>query len=229
MNAARQDPRIAVRTDDVVLLMNITIQTPRVRDTSLGLLLIVCILSASGCATIRGTDAPPAEPAFTAGDESARDQLNDGYSDLYSSADGLAQVDKIFYVKIESDDVQRVVEDITDYSGQLAQRMTTLTDDFPALAIDRETESPIIQAAHEAQKKATLKRFAPVVGTSGAAFERGILIRLLGAVDQQHYLAATLAEREPVPALSKIMTSAAQQYADFYDEIDTLLKARFYR
>ena len=42
-------------------------------------------------------------------------------------------------------------------------------------------------------------------------------------------MAATLAEREPNPALSKIMANASDRFAGFYDEIDTLLKARFYR
>lgn len=188
------------------------------------------LIALGGCASLdEGHTSNTSVPAFTSGSQSARDRLNDGYSDLYSSAQGLAQVDKIFYVKIESDDVQRVVEDVTYYSGRLAQRLTSLSADFPALALDRQTTPPLLKAADEAQKKATLKRFAPIVGTSGKAFERGILIRLLGAVDKLHYLAATLAQREPDPALSEIMAGTGTQYADFYDEIDALLNKRFYR
>ncbi|MES1924191.1 hypothetical protein [Salinisphaera sp. T31B1] len=201
----------------------------RLRLIAMPLLLVVGLASAlSGCATLAGQDRSNTGRA-QAGVESPRDQLNDGYSDLYSSASALAEVDKLFYVKVESDDVQRVVEDVTGYSAQLAERLKSLTADFPALALDRTVDPPIIKAARDAQKKATLKRFAPVVGDTGKAFERGLLIRLLGAVDQQHYMAATLAEREPVPALSRIMASAAQRYAGFYDEIDTLLNERFYR
>lgn len=191
--------------------------------------LLPLAIALSGCSTLGGSRDAATQPPFMAGQESARAQLNDGYSELYSTASGLSQIDKIFYVKIESDDVQRVVGDITGYSGQLARRLQELTHKFPALAVDRGVEPPIIRAAHEAQKEATLKRFAPVVGTSGKAFERGILIRLLGAVDQQHYLAATLAKREPDPALSKIMANAGKRYAGFYDEINALLEKRFYR
>ena len=191
---------------------------------------IVAAIALGGCANLGdGQGSTASHPAFNAGPQSARDHLNDGYSDLYSSAQGLAQVDKIFYVKIESDDVQRVVEDVTHYSGQLAQRMEQLRRDFPALALDRQTTPPLLKAADKAQKKGTLKRFAPVVGTSGKAFERGLLIRLLGGVDKLHYLAATLAQREPNPALSRIMTNASARYAGFYDEIGALLNKRFYR
>lgn len=203
----------------------------RTGRASLAVGLVIVAISLGGCAAISDHRASEGttEPPFAAGHESAREQLNDGYSGFYSSAKGLAKVDRIFYVKIESDDVQRVVDDVTDYSGQIAARLQRLTADYPALALDRPTDPPIVEAAHDAEKKATLKRFAPVVGDSGDVFERGLLIRLLGAVDQQHYLAATLAEREPNAALSKIMAGAAKRYAGFYDEIDTLLDQRFYR
>ena len=195
-----------------------------------GLLVIVTL---NGCAMLdrgAGKDPDTAPPAQSkTADNALRDRLNAGYSDLYSNVDGLSQVDKIFYVKVESDDVEKVVTDVTGYCGELARRLESLTADYPALDIKREIDPPIIKAARDAQKKATLKRFAPVVGDSGTAFERGLLIRLLGAVDQQHYMAATLAEREPEPGLSKIMANAADRFADFYEEIDSLLKARFYR
>jgi len=220
---------ITATIEAVFMFMNIHIEHRRPGTLCMAMLLAVTMLTASGCATLGSDRDASAEPPFTAAGASARDQLNDGYSDLYATADALSQVDRIFYVKFESDAVQRVVQDITQYNGQLAKRLSALTSDFPALDIGRQTAPPIIRAAREAQKKATLKRFAPVVGASGAAFERGILIRLLGAVDQQHYIAATLAAREPVPALSKIMGHAADRYAGLYDEIDTLLKARFYR
>ncbi|WP_353221768.1 hypothetical protein [Salinisphaera sp. C84B14] len=196
----------------------------------IGLLLMATL---NGCAALdRDTGKAPEtathDQSNTQG-KSLRDQLNAGYSDLYSNVDGLSQVDKIFYVKLESDDVEKVVTEVTDYCGELAARMEGLTADYPALDIERKIDPPIIKAARDAQKKATLERFAPVVGDSGTAFERGLLIRLLGAMDQQRYMAATLAEREPDPGLSKIMANAADRFAGFYEDIDTLLKARFYR
>ena len=201
----------------------------RARYLARGILLVALSMGTlSGCAVVSGQN-DKAQTANDAESRTTRGELNAGYSDLYSSASGLSEVDKIFYVKVESDDVEKVVTDVTDYCGQLATRLKELTADYPALAINREIDPPIIKAARDAQKKATLKRFAPVVGDSGTAFERELLIRLLGAVDQQHYMAATLAEREPNPALSKIMANAADRFAGFYDEIDTLLNARFYR
>lgn len=186
----------------------------------------------SGCAVLHGSntsaDAAPTARGAT-GDESAREQLNDGYSSLYTQLNGLSQVDKIFYVKVESDDVQHVVEHVTDYSGQLAQRLETLSDQFPALDIHRVTTPPIIKAVHKAQRKGTLKMLAPVVGESGKAFDRDLLIRLLGAVDLQRYLTQVIAEREPDPALAQVMQNASHRFGQLYDEINTLLTRRFYR
>ena len=214
--------------------MTYPIAPARKRFVPTGLLVgLLVTVTLNGCAMLdrgAGKDPDMAPPAQSkTADNALRDRLNAGYSDLYSNVDGLSQVDKIFYVKVESDDVEKVVTDVTDYCGELARRLESLTADYPALDIKREIDPPIIKAARDAQKKATLKRFAPVVGDSGTAFERGLLIRLLGAVDQQHYMAATLAEREPEPGLSKIMANAADRFADFYEEIDSLLKARFYR
>ena len=194
------------------------------------------VLAASllaGCAHFQGQKPAAADIAPTArgstADESPREQLNDGYSSLYSQLGGLSEVDKIFYVKVESDDVQHVVEDVTDYSGQLAQRLETLSGQFPALDIHRVTTPPIIKATHTAQRKGTLKMLAPVVGESGKVFERDLLVRLLGAVDLQRYLTQVIAEREPDPALRQVMQNASQHFGQLYDEINALLTRRFYR
>ncbi|MES1955053.1 hypothetical protein [Salinisphaera hydrothermalis] len=197
-----------------------------------GILWLILSAELGGCALIGTHDADAsnaARPPFAAGQESARDQLNDGYSDLYSNVKGLSKIDKFLLVKNESADVEKVVHDVTDYSGQLADRLQKLTHDFPALALDRPTTPPLIKAAHAAEKKALIKRYAPIVGDSGKTFERGLLIRLLVIVDQQRFLAQTLARRESDPALSKIMSGAATRFGALYNEIDALLKKRFYR
>lgn len=190
------------------------------------------LVAVTGCAALPGGDGPQASGSVGTNSEAGetrRDQLDDGYSALYSQLDGIAQVDKILYAKVESDDVQRVVEDVTGYCGQLAERLVTLSDQFPALDIRRDYMSPVIKAALEAQKKGTLKTFAPVVGKSGKVFERGLLIRLLGAVDQPRYLTQVLADQEPNAALRQIMQNASQHFAGLFDEINDLLTKRFYR
>jgi len=198
----------------------------------------VCV-ALSGCAALSNggsggkAHSTAAQQSSVAADnpfagESARAQLNDGYSSLYSQLQGLSKADRIFYVKVESDDVQRVAEDVTGYSSDLSTRLETLSGQFPALDIHRQTTPPIIQATHKAQLKGTLKLFAPVIGKTGKAFERGLLIRLLGAMDQQRYLTQTLAAQETDPALKQIMQGASARFAQLFDEINTLLNARFY-
>lgn len=198
-----------------------------------GLFVWALSLALSGCAVLNhgssvAADAAPTAPGSTAS-ETPREQLNDGYSSLYSQLKGVSKVDEVFYVKIESDDVQHVVEDVTDYSGQLAQRLVKLSGEFPALDIHRVTTPPIIKAVHAAQREGTLKRFAPLVGQSGKAFERGLLIRLLGVVDLQRYLTQVIAERESDPALKEVMQNASSHFARLFKEINHLLNKRFYR
>lgn len=199
-----------------------------------GLFVLALSAALSGCAAMHGgASAAASEVAPTAAgstaSESPREQLNDGYSSLYSQLTGLSKVDKILYVKVESDDVQHVVEDVTGYSGQLAQRLVKLSGQFPALDIHRVTTPPIIKAVHKAQRDGTLKRFAPLVGQSGKTFERGLLIRLLGAVDLQRYLTQVIAEREPDPALKQVMQNASSHFNKLFNEINKLLNSRFYR
>ncbi|MDA3919807.1 MAG: hypothetical protein PF501_03845 [Salinisphaera sp.] len=148
---------------------------------------------------------------------------------LYTQLDGLSKVNEILYVKVESDDVQRVVDDFAGYSGRLGKRLTTLSKQFPALDIHRDHTPAILKAAYEAQKKGLLKMFAPVVGASGKVFERGLLIRLLVAADEERYLTEELGEREPDPVLSEIMQHASQRFVGLSNEINALLKKRFYK
>lgn len=209
------------------------------RRRLVSLLLLGCVGTAGlgGCAAMSSQSGQGTSDVAHRGDpvgrvfaaESHRDRLNDGYSSLYSQLQGLSEVDKIFYVKIESDDVQHVVEDLTRESGALAKRLDHLTADYPALDIHRTTTPPIIQAAHKAQRNGTLKQFAPLVGQSGHTFERGLLIRLLGAADQQRYLTATLADEETDPALAEIMRNASTGFSRRFDEINALLKSQYYQ
>lgn len=200
----------------------------RLRDRAGRLALGVFCLSLSACTSLSARDQnAPATGSPTKQDQRA--QLDGGYSLLYSGAKGVAKIKLILLAKVESDDVQKVVEDASDYGDAFASRLESISQDFPAVDIHGDPLPLMDQRMHAAQRKDIMFDFAPLAGQTGAIFERSLLLDLAGVVQHQRYMAQVTAEAETVPALKKILENAAQRYHQIYVEADKLLNAKYFK
>ena len=173
----------------------------------------------AGCAI-----APQGMPA-----ERPTEDLNAGYSLLYDAVSGLQHGDRAFYVKFESDPAQRVVSRVADYAAALTADLERVEREFPAVDIRQQPLPLLERRKRQALRNSNLKRLAPVVGETGPAFERTLLLSTSGALNQLRFHAQVMAQLETDPALQSILRDAEQQFAALYVDVVELLNAQYFR
>ena len=188
---------------------------------------LVASLLSVGCATLGGDSK--AESDDTADRRANRDALNAGYSLLYDSASSLSDVQKVFYIKVESDPVERVIGEISDYAAALQADLERIAQDYPAVRIDLDPLPELEKRKRESISSDTRKSLAPLVGKTGTAFERKLLLAASGALNQLMFQCRVMAEREPVDSLRQVLLDAEKRFAALYDEDVKLLNERYFR
>lgn len=158
-----------------------------------------------------------------------RQELNEGYSLLYSSLSTLQTTDKWLYTKVESDRVDQTVTGISDYAGKLHDDLERLGKAYPAIRLDLKPLPEMEQRKRELQSSDYLKSVAPVVGKTGPVFERTLLLTLSGALNQLRYKAQVMAEEESVPELRKTLKTAEQRFADLYEGVVKELNEDYFK
>ena len=120
--------------------------------------------------------------------------LNDGYSLLYQTVSGLRFSDDLLLVKSESDTVQKVEENIADTASDMRGELEQLAENYPAIDLERAPLPEIEVKKRSAVNNDRLASIAPLVGRSGPAFERTLLLSNSGALNQTSFLCNVMAE-----------------------------------
>jgi len=188
--------------------------------------------SLAGCGSLSGvTDlgagAKPERISHTG--NPALDQLNQGYSLLYRNVSAMKLARAVLRVKFESRRTERVVTDIATYAGTLSDRLAELPATYPNLRIDLQPLPEIERRAQAALAKDRLISFAPIVGLTGVAFERGLLLTLLGGLHQVRFLCQVMAEQEPNAERMRLLLSAQQRTIQLTLETEKLLNEVYYK
>lgn len=177
----------------------------------------------SGCATLDGTTQATAQQQ-----RDQRQELNEGYSLLYDAVNSLRHTDKAFYVKLESDRVERVIGNVSDYADQLAADLERIARDYPAVKINLDPLPEIEKRKRSSLTNDTLKSLAPVVGKTGAAFERRLLLSTSGALSQLQFQCQVMAAEEPVDSLIEVLFDAENRFAELYEDVVVLLNEAYF-
>lgn len=172
--------------------------------------------------------AAAAQPTHSQTGDSQLDRLNDGYSLLYGDVSGLANADKIFLVKFENDATQKVVTETADTMGKLTGQLERVARDYPSIRLDLKPLPEIERETQAAAATARIKSFAPVVGRSGADFERTLLLTLSGGLNQLRHLARVMAEAERSDERSALLRGAENRLDALYAEIEHVLEDHYF-
>src|ERR1700761_4588600 len=97
----------------------------------------------------------------------ARTQLAIGYTLLYQEADGIPKLNWLLMFKEKSSPMAELTSEIVTYYRGLADRMQTLSKQYPAVRIDVTAMSEIESEERKALGKDQAKDFAPLIGKSG--------------------------------------------------------------
>lgn len=182
----------------------------------------------SGCARLGAKNNAANEHSTAQEHQALRQELNEGYSLLYASVKSLSQTDKVFYVKLESDRVQRVMGGVSDYAGKFQADLERIAEDYPAISIKLDPLPEIEKRKRASVSKGTLKSLAPVGGKSGAAFERKLLLSASGALNQLMFQCQVMAAEEPERALRTVLRDAQARFAGLYEDVVVLLNEEYF-
>jgi hypothetical protein len=184
-----------------------------------GWLAVVLALVGAGCAGQRDDAALDAQ----------RRMLSEGYTMLYVDAGHLAMVRAALYFKVESDPVEEVVGAVADFGGELEHHLERIAKDYPGVRIDLEPLPEIERRKRRAIGFDKVRDFLPLVGRSGRAFERTLLIALFNGINHESHLCAVMADEEPDPGLRKFLLASAVRYRALGTRIDALLEKEYYK
>jgi len=191
--------------------------------TRLSLRLAPLIIFICACSPI----AAAAEPAELVNEQ--RLILNQGYSMLYFDASRLKFAKLILHIKAESDAVNRIVTEISDYGSQMEAELERVVRDYPAVRIDLD---PLPEM--EKRKRADVNQeralsFAPLVGRTGGDFERTLLLSMSAVLSQESHLCKVMADEEPDPGLRKVLLESKQRFDSLYDRVVALLNRDYFK
>lgn len=204
------------------------IATLRVKRITTASICILAVFVVSGCVMFGGDQAQQEQKAEQQR-QMTRLELNQGYSLLYQAAGSLSNTDKAFYVKVESDRVQKVVTDASDYASKLKADLERIAKDYPAVKIDLDPLPEIEKRKRASISKDTLKSLAPFVGKTGPAFERKLLLSVAGALDQLEFQCKVMADEEPVDSLRKFLRQAQSKFGQLYEADVKLLNQVYFK
>jgi hypothetical protein len=155
-------------------------------------------------------------------------ELSYSYGQLYRAASGLKHLKKIIYVKVESDAIERLVQDISAYGTELAQQLEQLDSDYPSLSID----DPGLPALEIKKRKAVvwdqLFTMAPIVGQTGKAFERTLLLSQLGLLNNLRFLAEVTREAEKNDSRKRFVQEVQSRFDSLYKRTARLLEQQHF-
>ena len=146
--------------------------------------------------------------------ESTRALLNPGYAQLAAILNGLAWTDEMLLVKLESDVVEAVGVELAEMAASFADELESLADAEEQVLLDNDGFPPIEKRKQKAMLKQWVQDYLPLVGMEGFTFERTLLLRSAGAINQVRYLSQVMREEEPLGELGEYLgrlETASQQ------------------
>ncbi|MEO7854026.1 MAG: hypothetical protein ABIR94_17500 [Rubrivivax sp.] len=191
------------------------------------LFVLAVVIAVAGCGSLPGTGE--ASDKVSRSGDAQLDLLNQGYSLLYADVSGLRLVDKLLLVKFESDSTQAIVEAISDYSAKLATQLEGVAKRYPSVRIDLQPLPEVEKRTRAAANKERALSFAPLVGRSGADFERTLLLTLSGALNQLRFLAQVTAQEERNDERRALLEDAQKNFDSLYRRTLKLLDERYYK
>lgn len=186
------------------------------------MLVLLAVLCAGACSR----ECPPEKAQSR--DDQQRVMLNEGYSILRHDARTISAVRLLLYVKVESDEFEKVVLEAADFGSQLKKDLDELPHEFPAVEVDLEPLPVMERRKRLATGFDKFKDIAPFSGLEGMAWERVLLISLTNGINQERHLVSEMAEEEPAPGLKKFLNQTRTRMDQVYEHSMALLERKYF-
>ncbi|MGH8128266.1 MAG: hypothetical protein ACRETC_07850 [Gammaproteobacteria bacterium] len=155
--------------------------------------------------------------------------LNHGYAMLYNRAQEFSKIDKLLYVKINTDAVGNFIDALGKYGDTMQKQLESLTRRYPSLSL-KDTGLPVI----EAKKRSGVAHYylmsmLPLVGKSGKAFDRTILQVQSEELNQARFYVRALISEERNDNRKQLLEGMKKRLDQFYKQVSTLLEKNYYQ
>jgi hypothetical protein len=186
-------------------------------------LVMVAALIVTGCSGKDTASAP------VAGLSAQRTVLSEGYSLLYIDASHIDLVDLVLYVKVESQEFNDLITEISHYGGELKKDLERIARDYPGVRIDLKPLPEMETRKRFAVGKDRAIRFAPLVGHSRLEYERTMLISMSNALNHESHLCQVMAAEEPDAGLKQFLLASEKRYDGLYERVVNLLNREHFK
>ena len=181
---------------------------------SLSCFLLALSLALSGCSSTGSkSDSAGSHP----GGIRVRDNA---YSLLYQLLDEEKHVSKLLIIKRDSRELNHLINDISDASGKAADQLKQFNKQDVTLDLDALNLPPGEVATREAI--ATTKK-KELLGNSGDAFERALLLTQIQALNYAAHLASVAATNDANNNRSAWLRSLSREMKEYYAQCVELL------
>ena len=177
------------------------------------LALVLC-----GCATQHRSTADL--QSRVSRDQVTLDTRNNAYSLLYELLSEEKDVSKILIIKREGKELNRFIKEVATTSGDAAAQLKRFREMDGSLELDATLLPPGEAATRDAIAKTKTKA---LLGSSGLAFERALLLTQIEALSYGSHLAKVSATHDANSARSEYLQSLSQTLNRYYLEAVELL------
>jgi hypothetical protein len=186
-------------------------------------LFLLCSLCA--CQSLRHPAASPRPAESGTGEKSAADlqTRNNALALLDDLLNDEKNLSKILIIKRNSDQLGRLVENISKTAGNGADFLQSLAKNDPALNL-KKTDLPPGEAA--ARKAISKTKESVLFHSKDAEFEFQLLLTQVEALNYGAHLAMVVAENEPQANNTRELLALGARLRDLHEQVLAMLRAR---
>jgi len=170
----------------------------------------------TGCSSF-GTK-PPAPPS------NGHRTIAEGYSLLYAIVSQQNNFEKILWVKSESDPVDHLITEIADYAGKVSAELEDIESRYPAVTL-RTQFLPEVEA--RMRESVTSDATKSLLTLGGREFERELLLKQRGMLNQERHLARVMIAIETAEDRRQFWRSAEIRFTELHGKVGALLENYF--
>lgn len=167
-------------------------------------------------------------PALQAESPSDTDvaELSRGYALLYQTVKKVTTLDKVLYLKFESDPVDAIDTQLAEHASAALKQLEQYADSHPGIDLEDTGLPQVEQQRRSNTTKALLKDMAT---RSGVEFERLFLLALTNVVNQSRHTAAALADMPQDDSGKQLMQRLAERFDADYEQLGKLMISNYFR
>lgn len=154
-------------------------------------------------------------------------ELNTGYALLHDSLSQQKHFEKLLWIKLESKELERVVERITGMATEAEAQLEQLAKRWPEITLQSPQKISRVEA--EARSSMRRDRTKMLLAAKGKAFERLLLFSESGVINQERHLTRALLKLEENKERASVLDGISEKLDQAYNELWDFLETRYFK